>query len=275
MLSMAISFANIFNYGLVLILAMRIEAPQGMIWGIVAVNIFLPILSLFVGWYLNIRRARHKEEMIKKLDRTYKLLADVNKKRRKIERLINEFTLNLLASWTWGVLLTSIIAGELIFIGTFAEAALTPVSGHTASSSVKSSAVVDCYQEEYARAQEYIGFGNWSAFTDNCCCMSRSNVTDPGDLSGHITELWTCKNTIAATSLEAAKRPIVYKERQRRELIPTSTVSAVRGFCETIFRDQYGNPIVSEPVWNDDLGKLGIPWYNPDGTLLQFHDDYW
>ena len=200
--------------------------------------------------------------------------------RRLVERQINEFTLRQIASWTWGVLIASIVAGELIFIGTFAEAALTPVSGHTATKGLSRHGVeiVDCFREEHARNQEFLGFGNWSAFTDNCCCMARANVTagyTPWALKEQVTELWTCKNTIAMTERERRERPIIYKERQRRALEPGSRVHRVRHFCDTVFRDQYGFPIGQEPSFDDATGKLGIYWYNDDGTVLTHVDDYW
>ena len=30
-----------------------------------------------------------------------------------------------------------------------------------------------------------------------------------------------------------------------------------------------------EPSFDEATGKLGIHWYNPDGSVLAFHDDYW
>ena len=282
MLSIAISAANVFNYCLLLTTAVRVASPPSLVYGILFVNVGVPLLAIPFGWWLNVR---HKRRMAAELQqsgnkRAYVATDVVQKKRRLVERQINEFTLRQIASWTWGVLIASIVAGELIFIGTFAEAALTPVSGHTATTGISRHGVeiVDCFREEHARNQEFLGFGNWSAFTDNCCCMARANVTagyTPWALKEQVTELWTCKNTIAMTERERRERPIIYKERQRRALEPGSRVHRVRHFCDTVFRDQYGFPIGQEPSFDDATGKLGIYWYNDDGTVLTHVDDYW
>ena len=279
MLALAISFANVFNYCLVLTAATQIQSPSWLIYMLIVVNIVLPLLSLLFGWYLNGRHSSAREEKLRMATqrRQYIPFPQVQKKRKAVERHINEFTLRVLASWTWGVLIASVVAGELIFIGTFAEAALTPVSGHTASSEGRLSDVAECYREEHARTQEFLGFGNWSAFTQSCCCMSRSNATDPYELNAHITELWSCDNSRQAqiSSIGRLQRPIVYKERQRRPLEPGTSVSPVRHFCDTVFRDQYGQPMAQEPSFDTVAGKLGIYWYSPDGSVLQFHDDFW
>ena len=34
-------------------------------------------------------------------------------------------------------------------------------------------------------------------------------------------------------------------------------------------------PPCAQPTWDELTGKIGVYWYNPDGTVLQFHDDYW
>ena len=155
MLSIAISFANVFNWCLLLTTAMRIRSPNFIIYIVLTVNIIVPILSLFLGWYLNVRRDRKLTGALnaKTNKRKYLTIQLVQKKRRMIERKINEFTLRVLASWTWMLLITTLIAGELIFIGTFAEAALTPVSGHTSSRLETRDDIVMCYREEYARNQ--------------------------------------------------------------------------------------------------------------------------
>ena len=147
-------------------------------------------------------------------------------------------------------------------------------SVHTASipAHVQNPDVVECYREEFARAREFLSFGNWSTFTQSCCCMSRSNVTDPTALDEHITELWSCSNKLAATERERTQRPIIYKERQRRDMLPGTTVSPVRGFCETVFRDQHGEPMDVEPSFDEEVGKLGIYWRNDDGSAFVFHD---
>ena len=207
MLSIAISFANVFNWCLLIITANQIASPPSVVYALLVVNIILPILSLLFGWYLNVRKERQLVSNLRAQTnrRNYLPHDTVQKKRRMIERKINEFTLRVLASWTWGVLLAAVIAGELIFVGTFAEAALTPVSGHTASISglEANEGVVDCYREEHARSREFLSFGNWGDFTRNCCCMSRSNVTDASDLDEHITELWSCSNRLAETAFDA------------------------------------------------------------------------
>ena len=132
------------------------------------------------------------------------------------------------------------------------------------------------YQEEFVRQQEFVGFHNWTAFTESCCCMSRSNVTDPLKLDDHITELWSCSNKAAASALERAERPIVYKERHRRPLTPGSKVSPVRGFCSPHFNDEDGNIVKGmEPTWDEATGRLGIFWTNPDGSVKTFFNDYW
>jgi len=276
MLSIAISLANVFNWCLLLTTAMQVPSPASTIYVLLVVNLVIPVLSLFFGWYLNVRRDRKLERALKAKTnkRSYKPADQVAKKRRIVERKINEFTLRVLSGWTWGVLITSVVAGELIFIGTFAEAALTPVSGHTASQSL--GGVVPCFREEYAVDSEYLSFGNWSEFTQNCCCLSRSNVTDTDDLDQHVTELWSCSNKHAPTHQERTNRPIIYKERQRRPMRPGTRVSPVRGFCETIFRDQHGVAVPElEPTFDEESGKLGIAWYAPNGTRIQFHDDFW
>ena len=57
---------------------------------------------------------------------------------------------------------------------------------------------------------------------------------------------------------------------------PGTTVSPVRQFCDTVFRDQYGNPDPSlEPTFDEATGKLGIWWHDSNGTRTAFHDDYW
>ena len=107
--------------------------------------------------------------------------------------------------------------------------------------------------------------------------MSRANVTNADVLDDHITELWSCANTRSAwtTNMGQLQRPVIYKERQRRPFEPGMKVSPVRKFCDTVFRDQHGNPTAQEPVFNEITGKLGIPWYNPDGTVKEWHLDYW
>lgn len=277
--AISISFANVFNYSLVLTLAMKIPAHPGIIWGLIVVNFVLPVGAIFIGFYLNRRSQQRRDEQLRAATqkRQYLPLHEVQKKRKTIERHINEFTLRMLAQWTWGVLIASVIAGELVFIGSFAESALTPVSGHTASSNLLAKVdVVDCYREEHARQQEFLGFGNWSRFTQHCCCMSRSNATADDALEEQLTELWSCTNAnTAGVQMERLQRPIVYKERQRRPLKPGTKVSPVRRFCETFFRDQYGMPIAQEPNFDETAGKLGIYWYKEDGSVLKFHDDYW
>ena len=141
--------------------------------------------------------------------------------------------------WTWFLLICAFVACEFIFIGTFAEAAITPVRGHTSSLGARSD-IVDCYQEEYARSMEFIGFGNWSEFTANCCCMSRANHTSVAELDGHVTELWACSNPFGLSER------VLYKERKRRPvtveeveaypyLADPTRVSPVRPFCGTRF----------------------------------------
>ena len=39
--------------------------------------------------------------------------------------------------------------------------------------------------------------------------------------------------------------------------------------------DQNGDPIADEPSFDEVTGKLGIYWYHEDGSVLEFHDDYW
>ena len=57
---------------------------------------------------------------------------------------------------------------------------------------------------------------------------------------------------------------------------PGTRVSPVRDFCDSVFRDQHGNAIAGlEPQFHETTGKLGIFWYNEDGTVMQFHDDFW
>lgn len=277
--ALTISFANVFNYSLVLTVALRIPAEPWMLPLLLVVNLVLPPLAILAGWYLNQRKTESMNAKLREATHTraYLPLPQVQKKRKTIERHINEFTLRVLASWTWGVLIASVVAGELIFIGTFAEAALTPVSGHTATQDTLGADVVDCYREEYVRNKEFLGFQNWTAFTQSCCCMSRANVTNADLLSGHITELWACANTRNAqtTSVGRLQRPVVYKERQRRPFEPGLAVSPVRKFCDTVFRDQHGHPTAQEPIFNEATGRLGIPWYNADGSVLQWHEDYW
>jgi hypothetical protein len=282
MLAIAISFANVFNYCVILTAAARIPSEPWMVSVLLVVNFVLPLLAILLGWYMNKRKARVMNEKLRAAThkRQYVPFPQVQKKRKTIERHMNEFTLRVLASWTWGVLIASVVAGELIFIGTFAEAALTPVSGHTASHSadgLTSADVVDCYREEHARTEEFLGFSTWKVFTQNCCCMSRANATDVNDLDEHVTELWSCANTRNAKTSYVGRlqRPVIYKERQRRPFAPGTTVSPVRKFCDTVFRDQYGSPTAQEPVFNNVTGRLGIPWYSADGAVLQWHEDFW
>ena len=277
MLSMSISAANVFNWALLLVMALDVAAPAWMIYIIVVINLVVPICCLVGGHFLNIRKKRIFTDKLANLEttRTYLKPEEIVKGRRTVERHINEFTLRFLSHWTWAVLLCSVIGGELIFIGTFAEAALTPVTGPTAGSDAKTN-VVDCYQEEHARNQEFIGFGNWSRFTQSCCCMSRSNATG-NDFSTHVMELWTCTNDVF-DDWESVRQPIIYKERQRRPLEAESLDSGlpVRGFCDTVFRDRDGNAIADmEPIWNEDVGKLGLMWKFPNGTVDRFWDDFW
>mgnify|MGYP006134768741 CR=1 FL=1 len=107
--------------------------------------------------------------------------------------------------------------------------------------------------------------------------MSRANATNADDLSAHVTELWSCANTRNANtnSVGREQRPIIYKERQRRPFAPGTTVSPVRRFCDTVFRDQNGLPTAQEPTFNNATGRLGIPWYNADGSVMQWHEDFW
>jgi len=273
LLSMSISFANVFNWALLLIMALRISAPSFMIWIVLAVNLLLPIVAIAAGWVLNRRKLKRLQDSLAQSanKRTYKDTKEVAKLRRGVERHINEFTLRFISRWTWAVLLCAVIGGELVFIGTFAEAALTPVTGHTAGAK-GSPNVVDCHREEYARGQEFIGFSNWSAFTENCCCMSRTNVTDysPAHLETHPIELWSCLNP------GNADRPRVYKERQRRDLELGKIVAPVRTFCGQTFLNMDGSATPSqEPEWNDAYGKLGIWTYFANGTKDQFWDNYW
>ena len=271
LLSMSISFANVFNWALLLIMAMRVAAPAFMIYVILAVNLLLPIVAITGGWALNHRKLKHLQLSLAMSPnrRTYKDMREVAQKRRGVERHINDFTLRFISKWTWGVLLCAVIGGELIFIGTFAEAALSPVTGHTAGSTTSPN-VVDCYREEYARSQELIGFDTWAAFTDNCCCMSRSNVSSLAHLETHPIELWSCFNR------DNVDRPRVYKERQRRDLTFGETVAPVRRFCGQQFLNSDGTPAqLQEPVWNEAIGKLGVWTYFANGTRERFWDDYW
>ena len=101
-------------------------------------------------------------------------------------------------------------------------------------------------------------------------------MTNPSYLDEHIFELWSCSNKNAATELERRERPIIYKERQRRPLLPGTAVAPVRGFCDPIFRDQDGNEVADlEPQFDEASGKLGIYWRDASGEVVQFWDDYW
>lgn len=273
LLSLSITFANVFNWAALFLFAAQITAPAWMIWMLIVVNVVFPILFMCVGYCLNVRKKKARDLELKETTLKYKKPADVMKQRMSIERVINETTLRFISRWTWGVLICCVIGGELIFIGTFAEAALTPVTGHT-SSGPPITHEIECYKETYARAQEFIGFNNWQNFTDNCCCMSRANVTDPSDnnvLNTHVMELWACVN-------DNPDVPVVYKERQRRDLEPGSRIAPVRQFCGRHFFADYtrhNDPRTADVEWNDDLQKLGVRIRDQTGTALEFIDDYW
>jgi len=283
--SMSITLANIINWSCLFIFAAKIAAPSWVLWLLLGANFAMPLLSLLVGHCYNKRvayfkRKEHERQLEDNSKRmTYVKDEVVAAKRRGVERECNNYTLRFISKWTWLVLVTCVIGGELIFIGTFAEAALSPVTGHTSSRGPVED-VVDCHREEYARSQEFIGYGNWQNFTDHCCCMSRANVTDrsPATLNTHVVELWACVKDDTET-------PVVYKERQRRDLEPGALVAPVRGFCETHFRNPndawYPTADSGEqPVWDESRRKLGVWTYKRNGTSTalvrdMFYDDYW
>ena len=131
--ALTISFAYVFIYSLVLTVALRIPAEPWMLPLLLVVNLVLPPLAILAGWYLNQRKTESMNAKLREATHTraYLPLPQVQKKRKTIERHINEFTLRVLASWTWGVLIASVVAG-----GSSSSARLprppSPVSGHTA-----------------------------------------------------------------------------------------------------------------------------------------------
>jgi len=276
--SLSITFANVFNWTVLLIFAAQIRAPSWVIWLLLGVNLLLPLLSFVVGAMLNRRKRRRNEALhkVNSVKHRYRSQKAVDEDRRRVERYINEYTLRFISHWTRAVIIACLVGGELIFIGTFAEGALSPVTPHTASSG-PITGVVDCYKEEYARAQEFIGFGDWRNFTASCCCMSRANATDlsPETLDTHVVELWACHKPDGGAST-----PVVYKERQRRDLDPGDTISPVRGFCETHFRNPNSatDPLGDSgavPVWNPELERLGVWTFLDDGSRDAFYGDFW
>ena len=59
LLSMAISFANVFNSVVAALVLGRVEMSYVWIYPILSVNFALPLLAIFVGWRLNkMRKAR-------------------------------------------------------------------------------------------------------------------------------------------------------------------------------------------------------------------------
>merc|ERR1712196_377578 len=256
--AIAVSSANVFNFCVLIMFAMRVKAPGYLLYLIVIANFVLPFVAYGIGWKLNLKLLALKKAQAyqERESRKKKYVASdmLVKQRKGIERAMNEFTLRFISKWSWAVLICACISGELIFIGTFSEAALTPVSGHTAGKEVQlppSLQAASCYQEEYARNREFLGYNNWTDFVDHCCCMSRHNMTAIAPSSATI-ELWACTSSVD-------ENKVIYKERQRRPMQPDAPlVPYIRGFCETSFRNRDGSFSGAEPVWDDDLQLLGV-----------------
>ena len=290
LLAISISFANFFNTLLAAMAFAQIVVPEGIWWGVMFVNLPLPILMFLTGWWLNVRQRRRK----KKADAekyasvgggaySYAMPGSklpkeagggravepeaVAAARRRVERSINEYTLRFLVSWTAVVVVCSCLAGGVISIGSFAKQVTTPVRPHFTVADIPST-VVDCAKEEFATEAEFIGFNTWDNFTDHCCCMARPNPNasdanaSDADLEG-LVELWACAIDEPDPSLVNDPTPmenrnrtkITYKERVRRNATHDGTF--VRPFCASEF--DAGNvslgapPIYIAPYWNGTM----------------------
>ena len=59
-LSIAISFANVFNAAMTLCAFASVRMPESMAAVLLLVNIGFPILALLFGWYLNVRKRKRR-----------------------------------------------------------------------------------------------------------------------------------------------------------------------------------------------------------------------
>ena len=125
---------------------------------------------------------------------------------------------------------------------------LTPVRPHTSKAIVpRELQRYECAAAEFAREQEYLGFGSWTSFIAHCCCMPRG--TDAGSV---YTELWACPDPASSNNT------IMYKERQRRTR-NMSSIPFVRSVCGRTFMDEAGDPLPEqEPIWDPASGRFVV-----------------
>ena len=65
--AISLSMANMFNFVLLVVFAMRIPVPDWMGWILLVVNVVFPILSLFIGYCLNERKARNLQSHLQEV----------------------------------------------------------------------------------------------------------------------------------------------------------------------------------------------------------------
>jgi len=275
LLSITIAAANVFNCSISALLFTKTDLKEDegtymsyeWIYAIYAINFGAPLLAITFGWYFNRQRKQRRLAEGKRVGKPVDS-EKMAKQRRLIERNINEYTLRFLVSWTSIILLSSCLAAELIFIGQFEKMALTPVWAHATPTMVPPS-TEPCAVESQMRKLEFIGYDSWGAFTDNCCCMSRTSTNLTAASPEPSVELWMCRNASVASGV------VSYKERQRRPH-RAAAIPAVRPFCGTTFRDTMGNPLVGyEPYWDSLLERFVVDLPRSDGSISEIVIEYW
>lgn len=251
-LAISISIANVANSCFLILAFLQVAVPQWMWVCILVINVVVPILSLFLGWYLNIRHA--KQQAVNEREsgvgrRRYVPPLKLAQRRRVVERNINEFTLRFLVFWTSIVVFCSCISYELLVIGEFHKTVAQPIQGHTVKADVPRH-LPECQKQEYWATLEYAGFGSWEQFTENCCCMERNPSNATNSTSDFPVELWACTNG------NWQKGSVVYKERTR---VRSGDAVRVRAFCGRHFVNSRGEYLEQqEPVWDEPSGKLVV-----------------
>ena len=184
---------------------------EGIWWGVMFVNLTLPILMFLTGWWLNVRSAAARKADAEKYASvgggdSYAMPGSncrragggravepeaVAAARRRVERSINEYTLRFLVSWTAVVVLVPAERHLDRLVREAGDDAGAPHFTVAASRRPWSTA-----RRGVRHRGQFIGFATWDNFTDHCCCMggqpnaSNANASD-ADLEG-LVELWAC-----------------------------------------------------------------------------------
>jgi len=173
--------------------------------------------------------------------------------RVQVDRGINEYTMRFLVNFFACVVVFCFVCAAVILLGWFHTAVKAPVTG-TLTNSTLPTGIEPCVLEQAVVRLEFLQYGNWRDFTDNCCCMPREYKGDTP-----LIELWACANG-------------QFKERMRRESA-TAPISAVRAFCGTVFLERReGGGLVAAPEvvpeWDGDAQRVGVPF--DGGVVYEF-----